>query len=251
MTGNIVYPLPRQLPVSLSLSLSLKVLQGAQSLWNRHEIYAFANWQQQQVDNMRLNLWNIVFSPSTRALSHVPHYSSLPVAGPRLLSALRFWQFSTADFPISAHFVTATRSLLKIFVLATNPHPNPNAEWEWKFESDGGWRNGECECECDAIFISLCLFVFVSLSLCLCVRQTEGKDTRKTQRECVGGSANTKLIERERKRAKRFASLLPQRCLTYNLAGQRKQQLQQQQRQQHVKEKTKLRANKNKSRNKQ
>lgn len=187
------------LSLTLSLTLSLKVLQGAQSLWNRHEIYAFANWQQQQVDNMRLNLWNIVFSPSTRALSHVPHYSSLPVAGPRLLSAFRFWQFSTADFPISAHFVTATRSLLKIFVLATNPHPNPNAEWEWewKFESDGGWRNGECEC--DAIFISLCLFVFVSWSLCLCVRQTEGKDTRKTQRECVGGSANTKLIERERK----------------------------------------------------
>lgn len=246
MTGNIVYPLPRQLPVSLSLSQGAsRCAEPLESPWNLCvcQLATTTSWQH-AAESLKYCIFP--FHSSTFPRSTTP---SLPVAGPRLLSALRFWQFSTADFPISAHFVTATRSLLKIFVLATNPHPNPNAEWEWKFESDGGWRNGECEC--DAIFISLCLFVFVSLSLCLCVRQTEGKDTRKTQQECVGGSANTKLIERERKRAKRFASLLPQRCLTYNLAGQRKQQQQQEQRQQHVKEKTKLRANKNKSRNKQ
>lgn len=204
MTGNIVYPLPRQLPLFHSISLSHTLSQGAsrcaeplESPWNLCvcQLATTTSWQH-AAESLKYCIFP--FHSSTFPRSTTP---SLPVAGPRLLSALRFWQFSTADFPISAHFVTATRSLLKIFVLATNPHPNPNAEWEWKFESDGGWRNGECEC--DAIFISLCLFVFVSWSLCLCVRQTEGKDTRKTQRECVGGSANTKLIERGRERERK------------------------------------------------
>lgn len=147
MTGNIVYPLPRRLPLIHFLSLSQGASRCAEPLespWNLCvcQLATTTSWQH-AAESLKYCIFPFHSSTFPRSILLLPKPSSLPVAGPRLLSALRFWQFSTADFPISAHFVTATRSLLKIFVLATNPHPNPNGNGNEnsKAMANGGMAN--------------------------------------------------------------------------------------------------------------
>lgn len=191
MTGNIVYPLPRRLPLTHSFSLSrcFKVRRASE--------IAMKFMRLPTGNNNKLTTcgWisEILYFPLP-----LEHFSTFHTTPPS------FWPQAALCSSLLAIFncwfsnqCALCYSYAKLIENICPGHESASeSEWEWKFESDGGWRNGECEC--DAIFISLCLFVFVSSSLCLCVRQTEGKDTRKSQRECVGESANTKLMERER-----------------------------------------------------
>lgn len=158
------------LSLNLTLTLSLKVLQGAQSLWNRHEIYAFANWQQQQVDNMRLNLWNIVFSPSTRALSHVPQPPPSQLLAPGCSLLFAFGNFQLLIFQSvrtllqlrEAYWKYLSWPRIRIRIRMRNGNENSKAM------ADGGMANANAT---PSSLVSVSLSLSLGLYVFVCDRQ--------------------------------------------------------------------------------